>query len=90
MSPNNTEGAKKRKSPGIRVHLFAYMMIFLLILLGLLWLFQVVFFEEIYKFVKIGENTVYVKTGRYEVVSKADLYSNYHAFLTFFKYEKKD
>ncbi len=55
MNPNNTEGTKKRRSPGIRVHLFAYMMIFLLILLGLLWLFQVVFFEEIYKSVKIGE-----------------------------------
>lgn len=40
---------------GIKWKFFAYMMLFLLLLLGLLWLFQVVFFGEIYKSVRIAE-----------------------------------
>ena len=40
---------------GIRWKFFAYMMLFLFILLALLWCFQVAFFEEIYKNVKIAE-----------------------------------
>lgn len=40
---------------GIRWKMFAYLMFFLLLLLTLLWIFQVVFFEDIYKFVKIQE-----------------------------------
>ena len=40
---------------GIRWKFFGYLMLFLLLLLGLLWLFQVVFFGEIYKSVRITE-----------------------------------
>lgn len=40
---------------GIRWKLFGFMMLFLVLLLGLLWLFQVVFFGEIYKSVRIAE-----------------------------------
>lgn len=40
---------------GIRWKFFCYMMLFLLLLLGLLWLFQVVFFGQIYKAVRISE-----------------------------------
>lgn len=49
-------GTFDRKSRyGIRWKLFGYMMIFLFLLLGILWLFQVVFFGEIYKWVRISE-----------------------------------
>jgi len=40
---------------GIRWKLFGYMMLFLLILLVVLWLFQVVFFDRIYKSVRKNE-----------------------------------
>ncbi len=40
---------------GIKWKLFGYMMLFIVMLLGLLWLFQVAFFGEIYKAVRIGE-----------------------------------
>lgn len=51
---------KQSKTPiknrfGIRWSLFAYMLLFLFLLLGLLWLFQVVFFGEIYKTVRTNE-----------------------------------
>lgn len=56
MTQNNPEKKKKEKRRiGIRWKFFAYMMLFLVILLGLLWSFQVVFFERIYKTVKISE-----------------------------------
>ena len=40
---------------GIRGKLFGYMMLFIILILGLLWLFQVAFFGQIYKAVRIGE-----------------------------------
>ncbi len=40
---------------GIRWKLFGYMMLFLAMLLGLLWLFQVALFPSIYKSVRISE-----------------------------------
>ncbi len=40
---------------GIKWKFFGYLMLFLFLLLGLLWLFQVVFFGEIYKTVRIAE-----------------------------------
>ena len=56
MTQNNREKKKKEKRRiRIKWKFFAYMMLFLLILLGLLWSFQVVFFERIYKSVKINE-----------------------------------
>lgn len=51
MSRNKTPSSKV----GIRWKLFGWMMLFLVLLLGLLWLFQVVFFGEIYKSVRISE-----------------------------------
>lgn len=60
MTQNNQLGQVNSKAPkkrrlGIRWKFFVYMMLFLLILLGLLWSFQVVFFEDIYKAVKVAE-----------------------------------
>ncbi len=41
--------------PGIRWKLFLYMLFFLILLLGLLWTFQVAFFGDIYKSVRMRE-----------------------------------
>ncbi len=54
---------------GIRWKLFGYMMLFLVLLLGLLWLFQVVFFGEIYKGVRIAE----IKSAAEEICSDTNL-----------------
>ena len=40
---------------GIHWNFFVYMMLFMLMLIILLWSFQIVFFEEIYKVIKIKE-----------------------------------
>ena len=40
---------------GIHWNFFVYMMLFVLMLIILLWSFQIVFFEEIYKVIKIKE-----------------------------------
>ncbi len=40
---------------GIHWNFFVYMMLFMLMLIILLWSFQIVFFEEIYKVIKINE-----------------------------------
>ncbi len=45
----------KHKRISVKWKFVLYMMTFLLILLGLLWLFQVVLFENIYKSIKTGE-----------------------------------
>ena len=39
----------------IRIKIFAYLLIFCALLIGLLWLFQVVFLDDIYKTIKIAE-----------------------------------
>ncbi len=53
---NQSKAGKGKKRPvGVRWKFFTYMMAFLLLLLGLLWLVQVVLFENIYKTIKISE-----------------------------------
>lgn len=50
------EKIRKRGSRiGIRWKVFSYLMLFLVILLVILWCFQVVFFGNIYKKIKTGE-----------------------------------
>lgn len=50
------EKIRKRGSRiGIRWKVFSYLMLFLVILLVILWCFQVVFFGNIYKRIKTGE-----------------------------------
>ncbi len=52
MKQNNLP---KNRRLGIKWKMFGYMMLFLVLLLGLLWFFQVVLFGEIYKMVRISE-----------------------------------
>lgn len=54
---------------GIRWKLFGYMMLFLAMLLGLLWVFQVALFPGIYKSVRISE----IKSGAAELAENVDL-----------------
>ena len=54
---------------GIKWKMFGYMMLFLFLLLGLLWFFQVVLFGEIYKMVRISE----VKKETEELCRNIDL-----------------
>ncbi len=57
---------------GIKWKLFGYMMLFIVMLLGLLWLFQVAFFGEIYKAVRVGE----IKRMAKEICEASELTSS--------------
>ena len=72
----NQNRKSKIATLGIRWKLFGYMMLFLAVLLGLLWLFQVALFGSIYKSVRILE----IKSGATELsenigLSKSELQS---------------
>jgi signal transduction histidine kinase len=57
-----------RQRMSIKVKIFSYLLIFCFFLLGLLWLFQVVFLDAIYRNIKISE----VKSAMSQMIKTAD------------------
>lgn len=67
----------KRKEAGIRWKLFAYFILFSVLMLLLLWVFQIVFLKDFYRFIKTSEifqtaEEIEKKIGSEEVVDNID------------------
>ena len=62
----------KRKILGIKWHLFLWLAVFVIVIIALLWVFQIVFLDDFYKFIKINE----IKAATSDIAESIDDKSN--------------